>query len=64
PMSRVARLVDAAKSCLDGGHDRVVQTTLAEALLREIDANFTADALPEVLAEQRARLVAMISAPA
>ncbi len=64
PMSRVARLVDAAKSCLDGGHDRAVQATLAEALLREIDANFTADALPEVLAEQRARLVATLSAPA
>lgn len=64
PMSRVARLVDAAKSCLDGGHDHAVQTTLAEALLREIDANFAVDALPDVLAEQRARLLAMVSAPA
>lgn len=67
PMSRVARLIEAARSCLDDGHDGTalrnpVQATLAEALLREIDANFAADALPEALAEQRVRLVAVVSA--
>ncbi len=62
PMSRVSRLIEAARDCLDGDHAATVKATLAEALLREIDANFATDALPSALAETRARLAAVASA--
>lgn len=61
PLSRVSRLIEAAQACLDGGHEPALKATLAEALLREIDANFTADALPEALAAQRARLATAVA---
>lgn len=63
PASRVDRLVHAARACLQaGGED--TSRTLAEALLREIDANFMAAAIPEVLAVERTRLVAHVSVSA
>lgn len=62
PMSRVSRLIEAARDCLDGDQAATVKATLAEALLREIDANFATDALPSALAETRARLAAVASA--
>ena len=62
PVSRADRLVQAARSCLReggtaNGADEATSRTLAEALLREIDANFAADALPPELAAERSRLV-------
>jgi len=55
PMSRLGRLLESAQSCIarsDAGRAQV-----AEALLREIDANFAAEAMPADLALWRARLV-------
>jgi MoxR-like ATPase len=63
PVSRVERLVQAARSCLDDT-DGVAARTIAEALLREIDANFTVPALSPELAVERARLVVRVSEPA
>lgn len=56
PAARVARLIEAAEACL--GSDSPAQSVLAEALLREIDANFVPERLPATLAAARARLVA------
>ncbi len=64
PVSRVARLVDAARACLERPTDDTTTTTLAEALLREIDANFDTDALPPDLADARTALVARVGAGA
>jgi MoxR-like ATPase len=61
PVSRSARLVEAAQSCLLGEASPALRTT-AEALLREIDANFTAHTLPAALAAERARLIDRIGA--
>ena len=61
PVSRGARLLEAARSCLQGGEDLGTRT-IAEALLREIDANFNATSLPPELAAERARLVERIGA--
>lgn len=55
PASRVARLLEAAQSCLARGDDPATPI-LAEALLREIDANFAPERLPTTLAEARAEL--------
>ncbi|WP_194792307.1 AAA family ATPase [Pseudomonas sp. UFMG81] len=54
PLSRVARLVDAAGACL--AQDAASVAAERERLLREIDANFTAASLPAELAELRVRL--------
>jgi MoxR-like ATPase len=62
PTSRVARLIDAARASLERPADDPTAITLAEALLREIDANFDAATLPAALAEARAALVARVSA--
>ncbi|MGH8079335.1 MAG: AAA family ATPase [Lysobacter sp.] len=64
PVSRVARLIEAARSCLDGNADAPGAQVIAEALLREIDANFSAQTLPAELAAERARLIERVSAPA
>lgn len=56
PVSRTTRLVEAARSCLHE-QDTPSMRTIAEALLREIDANFTPRSLPEELAVERARLI-------
>lgn len=58
PVSRVARLVDAARICLQDTSPAAA--TIAEALLREIDANFSAASLPAELALERARLIERI----
>jgi len=63
PVSRSARLVEAAQSCLDLKAESAVRS-IAEALLREIDANFTAQDLPPELARERARLVERIGVAA
>lgn len=63
PVSRVARLTEAARACLlEAGAPGAV--TIAEALLREIDANFDARSLPPELATERARLVERVAIPA
>jgi MoxR-like ATPase len=62
PTSRVARLIDAARASLERPADDPTAVVLAEALLREIDANFAADALPAALGEARAALVARVAA--
>lgn len=59
PASRVARLVEAAHSCLARTDDPAAPV-LAEALLREIDANFAPERLPAELAEARAQLRALL----
>ncbi len=70
PRSRIARLLDAARSCLadlssteagsptqDGAAPNASATApRIEAVLREIDANFAPDELPDELAEARAQL--------
>jgi len=63
PVSRSARLLEAAQSYL-GMEANAAARSIAEALLREIDANFTARTLPPELAEQRARLIERIGAAA
>jgi MoxR-like ATPase len=62
PMSRVGRLVDEARRCLASAE--AGRTAEAEALLREIDANFHADALPAELAECRRSLAALLAVAA
>jgi MoxR-like ATPase len=61
PVSRAARLLEAAGSCLQAAEGPGIRT-IAEALLREIDANFSAASLPPELAAARARLVERIGA--
>lgn len=64
PVSRVARLLEAARACLSGAADAPGAGVIAEALLREIDANFDRDALPAELAAERARLAERVTAAA
>ncbi|HVK55985.1 MAG TPA: AAA family ATPase [Burkholderiales bacterium] len=56
PRSRVSRLSEAAEDCLANANDAKTFRSRAEALLREMDANFTSDTLPADLAAQRTRL--------
>ncbi|MBO9790259.1 AAA family ATPase [Xanthomonas phaseoli] len=63
PLSRTARLVEAAQCCLQDPHTPALRT-MAEALLREIDANFTAASLPAELAHERTRLIEQIGSGA
>lgn len=63
PVSRAARLVEAARSCLEASEASTART-LAEALLREIDANFSAQSLPPELAVERGRLIDRVGATA
>ena len=60
PVSRVDRLVQAARSCLEDPGNAAART-IAEALLREIDANFTLPGLSPELALERARLAERVS---
>ena len=60
PMSRVARLLESAQGCL--ARTDAERQAEAESLLREIDANFAADAMPADLAECRARLAQLLVA--
>lgn len=62
PQSRASRLIEAARDCLtDTSEDGPARL---EALLREIDANFSRDALPPELQALRLRLMAQLIAPA
>jgi MoxR-like ATPase len=62
PLSRVARLVESAHGCLSrGDYERQAD---AETLLREIDANFSADNLPAELGELRGQLAELLVDPA
>jgi MoxR-like ATPase len=58
PPSRVARLAEAARACLS---DDAVEASQVEAVLREIDANFSAGTLPEELAVQRRKLAVLLA---
>ena len=64
PRSRVARLMEAAQACLAppaGGPDDAAQgMPRPEAVLREIDANFSPEQLPPELAALRERLGASV----
>jgi MoxR-like ATPase len=60
PLSRVARLVETSNAVINGGAGPDARIK-AEALLREIDANFTADQLPAPLQTCRASLVALVN---
>ncbi|HYE38802.1 MAG TPA: AAA family ATPase [Ramlibacter sp.] len=62
PLSRAARLQEAARACLAGPEDEL--HARAESVLREIDANFTAQTLPHVLAGLRDLLAQRIAARA
>ncbi|ALN92375.1 AAA family ATPase [Lysobacter gummosus] len=64
PVSRVARLIEAARSCLDSDAAAPGAGAIAEALLREIDANFNPQSIPAELAAQRTRLIQRVSASA
>jgi MoxR-like ATPase len=65
PLSRVARLLEAAQRCLADDADAAADArTPADAVLREIDANFTAASMPHELAAARARLIERIGAAA
>ncbi|NHZ44448.1 AAA family ATPase [Massilia aquatica] len=59
PLARIARLADSADRLLGGAAGDTLRGA-AEALLREIDANFGADHLPPELAPRRAALVAAV----
>ncbi|AXE33475.1 AAA family ATPase [Chromobacterium phragmitis] len=60
PMSRVGRLLENAQSALAAEADRPG----IEALLREIDANFSAENMPDELAASREKLAARLAEPA
>lgn len=57
PLSRLARLSEAVESCLAESPEAPQFRSRAEALMREIDANFNVTTLPAELAAQRARLL-------
>jgi MoxR-like ATPase len=61
PLARVARMAEAADQILAHG-DAAQAGKQAEALLREIDANFDLGDLPTELAARRGRLVAAVGA--
>ncbi|MGE8356665.1 MAG: AAA family ATPase, partial [Microvirgula sp.] len=58
PLSRAARLASAAQECLT--QSAMVTPARLEALLREIDANFSREQLPEALAGLRTQLAARL----
>lgn len=58
PLSRAARLESAAQECL--ARSATVTPARLEALLREIDANFSREQLPEALAGLRTQLAARL----
>ncbi|UUQ64612.1 AAA family ATPase [Pseudomonas fuscovaginae UPB0736] len=62
PMSRASRLIESAQSCLmraaSGG---VFEPGESEAVLREIDANFSADSMPPELLGLRGLLVKQLT---
>ena len=61
PVSRADRLIEAARSCLQIIDPSTLRAT-AEAALREIDANFTAQSMPPELLVARSLLVEKVGA--
>jgi MoxR-like ATPase len=59
PRSRAVRLAAAATSCL--AQDGDARRGEAEQILREIDANFSSDTLPDELLPLRARLAGLLT---
>lgn len=55
PNARLERLLEMATNCING------QQTHIEGVLREIDANYTADTLPEQLKQLRIQLIKSIA---
>jgi len=55
PLSRAARLAEAARACLGSAPDSA--RVEAESVLREIDANFNSEDLPDPLSGLRSQLV-------
>lgn len=62
PLSRASRLEETARALL--ASTSADAASKVEAVLREIDANFTSERMPPQLAELRALLVRMMVAPA
>lgn len=62
PQSRASRLIEASRDCL--ADTSAEGPARLEALLREIDANFSRDELPAELQGLRLRLMAQLIAPA
>lgn len=60
PLSRVSRLTEAARDCL--AQTDAARRGIAESLLREIDANFSATTLPPELTEIRSQLAELLIA--
>lgn len=54
PNARLERLIDLATNCLNNGDSQV------ECVLREIDANYTAESIPEQLKQLRTQLIKLI----
>lgn len=59
PLARAARIAERARAVLDNtaGESPAVHRLRVEGVLREIDAGFAPDGLPDVLVELRPRLV-------
>lgn len=62
PMSRAVRLAETARACLAA--EPAWARTQAESVLREIDANFSSELLPESLTALRTQLVDRLAAAA
>lgn len=62
PMSRLARLCESSRACL--AREDELRKVEAEALLREIDANFSTESLPGELRALRIRLAELLTAQA
>jgi MoxR-like ATPase len=60
PMSRLARLCESSRACLAAEEKQ--RKTEAEALLREIDANFSTESLPGELRALRIQLAELLTA--
>jgi MoxR-like ATPase len=60
PMSRLARLCESAQACL--ARQDEARLSEAEALLREVDANFSTETLPGELRALRIRLAELLTA--
>lgn len=62
PLSRAARLAETARACLEA--EPASARVQAESVLREIDANFNSEQLPEPLTGLRGQLVERLAAAA
>lgn len=62
PLSRTSRLLEAAQNCLASNNEE--RGPEMEALLREIDANFSRESIPSEIEVLRLRLMAELISPA